>query len=175
MILKISIKETEQIFKKIKWLLLTLIIISCNNKKEQEKSKVLKIDQEKSKILSISFPDTVKLKKVIGGELKYDINNIGFNSDSISSRFLELLLSTSINKELANYNQIDNSRLLSYVDTIPTGKFSFKAVFEKKGKQTLNIVIRDNMFLKPDGKLPKDKMKLRTADYLFSKEVMVVD
>jgi len=163
----------EQIFKIIRYALIPLIIISCNNKKEENSSESVKKDLEKSKILFCSFPDTVKVNKIIDGKLQYDVSNI--DSSITSSRFLELLLSTNINKELANYDEIDNNRLLSYVDSLNTGKFEFKAVFEKKGKQTLNIVIRDNKFLKSQKNIPLDKMILRREDCLFSKEVYVVD
>ena len=163
----------EQIFKITRYSLILLIIISCNNKKEDNSSEALKKNLDKSKILFCSFPDTVKVNKVIDGKLQYDVSNI--DSSITSSRFLELLLSTNINKELANYDEIDNNRLLSYVDSLNTGKFEFKAVFEKKGKQTLNIVIRDNKFLKPKKNTPSDKITLRREDCLFSKEVFVVD
>ena len=158
----------EQIFKMIKYFFISILFISCNSKEVKNSTAI------SNKILSHNFPDTVKLNKVISGSLQYDINDIGFESDSISSRFLQLLLTTSINKGTANYSQVDNNRLLSYLDTVPTGTFKFYAVFEKKGKQTLNIVIRDHMYLKSNGKLPKDKMVLRTTDCLFSKVVYVV-
>lgn len=169
------IKEMVQIFKKTKWLFIMLMIISCNNKKEIDSKKVLKKKINNSKIISCNFPDTVKLNKVVEGTLQYDLTNIGFDSDSISSRYLHLILATNRKEKSLEYNQIEKDYLLGFVDSIPTGKFKIVAVFEKKGKQILNIAIRDHMFLKPDGKLPKDKMKLRTADCLFSKEVMVVD
>lgn len=165
----------EQVFKIIKCLFIALIIISCNNKKEENSNQDLKTDLDlyKNKILSCSFPDTVKVNKVVEGKLQYDVSNI--DSSITSSRFLELVLSTSVNKELANYNEVDNNALLSYVDSLNTGKFEFKAVFEKKGKQMLNIVIRDNKFLKPKKNTPSDKIILRRDDCLFSKEVFVVD
>ena len=87
---------------------------------------------------------------------------------------MELILSTSIKKNLAEYKEIDKNRLLSFVDSIPTGKFKIVAVFEQAGKQILNIAIRDHMFLKPDKNTPSDKIKLRTSDCLFSKEVYVI-
>lgn len=164
-----------QIFKTIKYFLIALIIISCNSKEKKDSYEINKEYLNKNKILSHTFPDTVKINKVIEGSLQYDVNNVGFDSDSINSRFLELLLSTSINKELADYNEIDRNRLLSFVDSLSVGKFKFYAVFEKKGKQTLNIVIRDYMYLKPDKNIPSDEIKLRTSDCLFSKEVYVVD
>jgi len=165
----------EQIFKVIKCAFILLIIISCNNKKAENSNQDLETDLDlyKNKILFCSFPDTVKVNKVIEGRLEYDVSNI--DSSITSSRFLELLLSTNINKELAGYKEIENNILLSYVDTLNTGKFEFKAVFEKKGKQMLNIVIRDNKFLKNQKNIPQDKMILRTSDCLFSKEVFVVD
>jgi hypothetical protein len=159
----------EQIFKIAKYVFITIMLISCGTREEK------KFVEVNNKILSHSFPDTVKINTVIEGSLKYDVNSIGFESDSIASRFLELLLTTSINQELANYNQVDNNRLLSYVDSLPTGKFKFHAVFEKKGKQMINVVIRDYMYLKPDKNTPHDKMTLRISDCLFSKEVYVVD
>lgn len=163
----------EQIFKISRYAFILFMIFSCNNKKEENSNEVLKNNLDKNKILFYSFPDTVKVNKVIDGKLQYDVTNI--DSTITSSRFLELLLSTSINKELANYNEVDNNRLLSYVDSLNTGKFEFKAVFEKKGKQMLNIVIRDNKFLKPKKNTPSDKIILRRDDCLFSKEVFVVD
>ncbi|MCD0464145.1 hypothetical protein [Flavobacterium sp. ENC] len=159
----------EQIFKITKCVFIALIIISCNNKKEESSKEEL----NKSKILYCSFPDTVKINKVIDGKIQYDVSNV--DSKITSSRFLELLLSTSINKELANYNEIEKNVLLSYVDSLNTGTFEFKAVFEKKGKQMLNVVIRDNKFLKPQKNTPADKIILRRQDCLFSKEVFVVD
>ena len=147
------------------------ISISCQNEKKENKSNV---GVNKSKIISCSFPDTIKLNKVVQGTLQYDINNIDFNKNLISSRFLELILSTSIKKNLAEYKEIDKNRLLSFVDSIPTGKFKIVAVFEQEGKQILNIAIRDHMFLKPDKNTPSDKIKLRTSDCLFSKEVYVI-
>lgn len=172
MISKISTKNMEQIFKISRYVFILFMIFSCNNKKEENSNEVLKNNLDKNKILFYSFPDTVKVNKVIDSKLQYDVTNI--DSSITSSRFLELLLSTSINKELANYNEVDNNRLLSYVDSLNTGKFEFKAVFEKKGKQMLNIVIRDNKFLKPKN-TPSDKIILRRDDCLFSKEVFVVD
>jgi hypothetical protein len=163
----------EQIFKISRYAFILLMVLSCNNKKEENSDEALKKNFDKNKILFYSFPDTVKVNKVIDGKLQYDVSNI--DSSITSSRFLELLLSTSINKELANYNEVDNNRLLSYVDSLNTGKFEFKAVFEKKGKQMLNIVIRDNKFLKPKKNTPSDKIILRRDDCLFSKEVFVVD
>lgn len=166
-----------QVFKVIICVFIVLIIISCNNKKEENSNQnsITDLDLYKNKILYCSFPDTVKVNKVIEGKLQYDVNSIEIDSSITSSRFLQLLLSTSINKELADYNEINSNRLLSYVDKSNTGKFEFKAVFEKKGKQTLNIVIRDHKFLKPKKNTPKDKMIIRTRDCLFSKEVYVVD
>ncbi|MBO9584363.1 MAG: hypothetical protein J7574_09415 [Flavobacterium sp.] len=163
----------EQIFKIARCVFILLIVISCNNKREDNLNEDSKKNLNKSKIIYCSFPDTVKINKVIDGKLQYDVKNV--DSSITSSRFLELLLSTSINKELANYNEVNDNALLSYVDSLNTGKFAFKAVFEKKGKQTLNIVIRDNKFLKPQKNTPPDKMTLRTSDCLFSKEVYVVD
>lgn len=162
-----------QIFKITKCVFIALIIISCNNKKEENSTKALKNNLNKSKILFCSFPDTVKVNKIIDGKLQYDVSSI--DSSITSSRFLELLVSTSTNKELANYNEVEKNILLSYVDSLNTGKFEFKAVFEKKGKQMLNIVVRDNKFLKPQKNAPPDKMTLRRMDCLFSKEVFVVD
>lgn len=159
----------EQIFKITKCVFIALIIISCNNKKEESSKEEL----NKSKILYCSFPDTVKINKVTDGKIQYDVSNV--DSKITSSRFLELLLSTSINKELANYNEIEKNVLLSYVDSLNIGTFEFKAVFEKKGKQMLNIVIRDNKFLKNQKNTPPDKIILRRDDCLFSKEVFVVD
>ena len=146
--------------------------ISCQNEKKEKKSNNFGIN--KSKIISCNFPDTIKLNKVVEGTLQYDINNIDFDKNLISSRFLHLILSTSINKNLAEYKEVDKNGLLSYVDSIPTGKFKFAAVFEREGKQILNIAIRDNMFLKPDKNTHKDSLILRTADCLFSKEVYVI-
>lgn len=163
----------EQIFKIISFAFTVLLITSCNNKKEENSNQDLKSNLSKSKILFCSFPDTVKVNKVIDGKLQYDVSNI--DSTITSSRFLVLLLSTSVNKELADYDEVNNNRLLTYVDSLNTGKFEFKAVFEKKGKQMLNIVIRDNKFLKNQKNIPPDKMILRTSDCLFSKEVYVVD
>ncbi|MFC0779627.1 hypothetical protein [Flavobacterium sp. HJSW_4] len=163
----------KQIFKIAGCCAIVLFIISCNNKKEQNLQDDLKNDLNKSKILSCSFPDTVKINTVMDGKLQYDVRNI--DSTITSSRFLELILSTNINKELANYNEVNNNALLSYVDSLNTGKFEFKAVFEKEGKQILNIVIRDHKFLKPQKNTSPDKMTLRTSDCLFSKEVYVVD
>lgn len=163
----------ERIFKIISFAFTVLLITSCNNKKEENSKEALKSNLSKSKILFCSFPDTVKVNKVIDGKLQYDVSNV--DSTITSSRFLVLVLSTSVNKELANYNEVDNNALLSYVDSLNTGKFEFKAVFEKKGKQMLNIVIRDHKFLKPQKNIPRDKMILRTSDCLFSKEVYVVD
>lgn len=173
MISKISIKNMEQIFKITRYVFIALIIISCNNKKDENLKEALKSNLSKSKILFSSFPDTVKVNKVIDGKLEYDVSNI--DSTITSSRFFVLVLSTSVNKELANYNEVNNNRLLSYVDTLNTGKFEFKAIFEKKGKQILNIVIRDHKFLKLQKNIPQDKMILRTSDCLFSKDVYVVD
>lgn len=163
----------EQIFKIARCVFILLIVISCNNKREDNLNEDSKKNLNKSKIIYCSFPDTAKINKVIDGKLQYDVKNV--DSSITSSRFLELLLSTGINKELANYNEVNDNALLSYVDSLNTGKFAFKAVFEKKGKQTLNIVIRDNKFLKPQKNTPSDKMTLRTSDCLFSKEVYVVD
>lgn len=163
----------EQIFKIARCVFILLIVISCNNKREDNLNEDSKKNLNKSKIIYCSFPDTVKINKVIDGKLQYDVKNV--DSSITSSRFLELLLSTSINKELANYNEVNDNALLSYVDSLNTGKFAFKAVFEKKGKQTLNIVIRDNKFLKPKRNTPSDKITLRREDCLFSKEVFVVD
>ncbi|WP_192501961.1 hypothetical protein [Flavobacterium sp. PL002] len=170
-----SIKKMEQIIKKTKWLLILSLVIACNNKKNKNLDRDNKYDNNISKILSISFPDTVRLNTVVEGQLQYDLNNIGFDSDSISSRFLHLILTTNRKEKLLGYNQMEKDYLLGYVDSIPTGKFKFAAVFEKKGKQMLNIAIRDNMFLKHDGELSEDEMKLRTADCLFSKEVYVIE
>lgn len=165
----------EQIFKTTKYFLITLILISCNAKEKKDSIETNEKYINKNKILSHTFPDTVKVNKVIEGSLQYDVNNIGSESDSINGRFLELLLSTGINKELADYNEVNNNRLLSYVDSLSVGKFNFHAVFEKKGKQTLNIAIRDYMYLKPDKNTPSNEVKLRTSDCLFSKEVYVID
>ncbi len=166
----------EQIFKITRIIIFISFIfsiVSC----QKDKSEIKHTDSgiNKNKIISVKFPDTVKLNKVIEGTLQYDITNTGFNKEIISSRFLELILSTSINKELADYDKINSNRLLSFIDSIPTGKFKIAAVFEKKGNQILSIAIRDNMFLKPDKNTPKDKMTLRRADCLFSKEVYVED
>lgn len=162
-----------QTFKIIRCLFIALIIISCNNKKEENSKTDLNL--YKNKILSYNFPDTVKVNKVIEGKLQYDVNSIEIDSSITSKRFLVLLLSTSINKELADYNEVNNNRLLSYIDSLNTGKFEFKAVFEKKGKQMLNIAIRDYKYLKPKKNTPPDKIVIRTRDCVFSKEVYVVD
>lgn len=163
-----------QNFKALKLIFITMIIVSCNKKSEnlEEDSKS---NLNNSKILSFNFPDTIKLNKVIEGRLQYDINNIGFDPSIIDTRFLELILSADINKELANYDEINNKRLLTYVDSLAKGDFKFQAVFEKKGNQTLNIAIRDYMYLKPDEDMPSDKIKLRTSDCIFSKNVYVID
>ncbi|KAF2082444.1 hypothetical protein [Flavobacterium sharifuzzamanii] len=166
-------RRVKEIYKIAKCLLVTFFIISCNNKKEGNSNEGFKENLYKNKILFSSFPDTVKVNKVIDGNLQYDVSN--FDSNITSNRFLELLLSTSINKELANYNEIQKNVLLSYVDSLNTGKFKFKAVFEKKGKQMLNIAIRDYKFLKPSKNTSPDKMVLRTSDCLFSKEVYVIE
>lgn len=147
-------------------------IISCQKEKIEKKQTDYGIN--KSKIISCNFPDTIKLNKVVEGKIKYDVNNLDFNKNLISSRFLELILSTNINKNLAEYKEIDKNRLLSFVDSIPTGTFKIAAVFEHEGKQILNIAIRDYMYLKPTKATPRDKIILRTSDCLFSKQVFVV-
>lgn len=162
----------EQITRKTIWLLILSLFIACNSKKDEN---LINDNTDRSKVLSISFPDTVKLNKVVEGQLEYDLNNIGFDTDSISSRYLHLILATNRKEKLLGYNQIEKDYLLGYVDSIPTGKFKFVAVFEMKGKQMLNIAIRDNMFLKNNGELSEDEMKLRTADCLYSKEVYVIE
>ncbi len=45
----------------------------------------------------------------------------------------------------------------------------------KKDKQMVNIIIRDDNYLKPKKNMPPDKMILRKRDCLFSEEVYVVD
>jgi len=165
-----------QIFKIMKYLIFILFVVSCNNKKSKDtNSKFIYDNNSNDKIISHNFPDTVKINTVVKGNILYDIENKEQNKNLIDDRFLELLISTSTNKELAEYNEVNKNLLLSFTDTIPTGKFYFPAVFEKKGKQMLNLVIRDNMFLKPDKHTPSDKVVLRTRDCLFSKEVYVVE
>lgn len=166
----------EQIFKTSKIIIFISFIfsvVSC----QKDKSEIKHTDSgiNKNKIIYVKFPDTVKLNKVIEGTLQYDITNTGFNKEIISSRFLHLILATNRNERLMGYDQLEKDYLLGFIDSIPTGKFKIAAVFEKKGKQILNIAIRDNMFLKPDKNTPKDKMTLRRADCLFSKEVFVKD
>ena len=164
----------EQIFKTSKiviFISFIFSIVSC----QKDKSEIKYIDSgiNENKIIYVKFPDTVKLNKVIEGTLQYDITNTGFNKEIISSRFLHLILATNRKESLVGYDQLEKDYLLGFIDSIPTGKFKIAAVFKKKGKQILNIAIRDNMFLKPDKNTPKDKMTLRRADCLFSKEVFV--
>jgi hypothetical protein len=164
----------EQIFKtsKIVIFIFSIVsIVSCQKDKSEIKHTDSGID--KNKIIYVKFPDTVKLNKVIEGTLQYDITNVGFDKSTISSRFLHLILTTNRKESLVGYDELEKDYLLGFIDSIPTGKFKIAAVFEKKGKQILNIAIRDNMFLKPDKNTPKDKMTLRRADCLFSKEVFV--
>lgn len=168
-------KSMGQIFKIPKFIFILFIITSCSNKKEENLEKEFESNLDKNKIISFEFPNTLKLNEVIEGKLQYDINITDFNSDTIDGRFLELILSTNINKELANYDEINNDRLLTYVDSLAKGNFVFKAVFENKGKQTLNIAIRDYMYLTPDENTPSEKIRLRRSDCLFSKSVYVVD
>ena len=163
-----------QIFKLCISIFFFITIFSCNKKSDIPSNKLEENKFNKSKIILCKFPDTIKLNKVVDGSIQYDVSNIGFNPNLIDNRFLELILSTSINKDLANYKEIDNNRLLSFTDSLSTGKFIFKAVFEKKGKQILNIAIRDYMYLKPTKATPVDKITLRTSDCLFSKQVFVV-
>lgn len=165
----------EQIFnipKIIIFISFIFSIVSCQKDKTEKKHTDSSIN--KNKIISINFPDTVKLNKVIRGTLQYDITNIGFDKKTISSRFLHLILTTNKKDHLLGYDQIEKDYLIGFVDSIPTGKFKIAAVFEQEGKQILNIAIRDNMFLKHSKDTPKDKITLRTADCLFSKEVYVV-
>ena len=88
----------------------------------------------KNKILSCSFPDTVKLNKVIEGRLLYDVNNISFDYKLINKRYLHLILTTNKTKELMSYDEIEQDYLLGYMDSLNIGDFKFKAVFEKKRK-----------------------------------------
>lgn len=166
----------EQIFKTT-GIIIFISFIFSNISCQKDKSEIKHIDSgiNKNKIISVKFPDTVKLNKVIEGTLQYDITNVDFNKKIISSRFLHLILATNRKESLIGYDQLEKDYLLGFIDSIPTGKFKIAAVFEKKGKQILNIAIRDNMFLKPDKNTPKDKMTLRRADCLFSKEVFVED
>lgn len=165
----------EQIFKKLKYLFFIIIVISCNTKKKDETDYSVDTSTNKSKIMFHNFPDTVKINTVVEGDIHYDIINDEYNKKMIDDRFLELLISTSINKELAEYDKVHDNLLLSFTDTIPTGKFHFPAVFEKTGRQTLNLVIRDHMFLKPDKNTPSDKVVLRKLDCSFSKDVYVIE
>lgn len=166
----------EQIFKitrVIIFISFLFSVISCQKDKTEIKHADSNIN--KNKIISFKFPDTVKRNKVIEGTLQYDIINTSYNKEAISSRFLHLILATNRKETLIGYDQLEKDYLLGFVDSIPTGKFKIAAVFEKKGKQILNIAIRDNMFLKPDKKTPKGKITLRTSDCSFSKEVFVED
>ena len=166
----------EQIFKSRRIIILIIFVYSCIScKKEKTENTHTGYSINKSKIISCNFPDTVKLNKVVEGTLQYDITNIDFNKNIITSRFLRLILTTNRRENLLGYDQIEKDYLLGFIDSIPTGKFKIAAVFEKKGKQMLNIAIRDHMFLRPDKNTPPDKITLRTADCLFNIQVFVVE
>ncbi len=172
-----------QVFKIILYTYLSFLFVSCNHKKKESINTIVNdtvsvvIDTSiyKNKILSCSFPDTVKLNKVIEGRLLYDVNNISFDYKLINKRYLHLILTTNKTKELMSYDEIEQDYLLGYMDSLNIGDFKFKAVFEKKGNQTLNIAIRDYMYLMPDKNTPPDKINLRTSDCEFSKKAYVID
>ena len=134
--------------------------------------KTVPIEKEKDVMLDHNYDGIQELDNQLPPWWKY-----GFYL-TIVFAFVYLInfhVSGSGKLQLAEYNEVDKDRLLSYIDSIPTGKFTFVAVFEKKGNQMLNIVIRDNMFLKPEKNSPKDKITLRTADCVFSKDVFVIE
>lgn len=164
-----------QILKNINYFLVFIFLISCNFKSDENDKKNEANKNIGSEIISYNFPDTVKINAVVEGNIVYDIINNDLVNNIINDRFLELLVSTSVNKTHSEYDEVNSNLLISFTDTIPTGKFHFPAVFKNKGKQTLNVVIRDHMFLKPDNNTPSDKVVLRTRDCLFSKEVYVIE
>jgi hypothetical protein len=174
-------KQLTLVSKYILMLLLLYFINSCENK-ENLKQKIIKNKTEhisiyKRKILSLDFPDTVKLNKVVEGNLTYDVNNIGFDPKLINSRFTVYISASNLNEEkYIPFDKLDKYAEWSIVDTLNNGKYRFYAVFEKKGRQTLNIGIMDFFYLKPSKhKSNKDKITLRKSESFMYKVVYVID
>ena len=97
-----------QIIKILKYLFIFLLIISCKNE-EKNNLKVAKGKVIDDRIISHNFPDTVKINTLVEGSIQYDIKNIEYKKNMINDRFIELLISTSINKTLAGYDEINNN------------------------------------------------------------------
>ena len=74
----------EQIFKKLKYSLFIIIVISCNNDKNDKLNSIVDKSMDKSKILVHNFPDTVKINTVVEGYIHCDIKNDEYKKEDDS-------------------------------------------------------------------------------------------
>jgi Leucine-rich repeat (LRR) protein len=157
-------------------LFFSFLLISCHTKKNEDeiiKKGIIKKEVKKKELTYFSFPDTVKINKLIDGELSYNLDYVDIDKKEISYRYIFLIVNVD-EKDLSSYEEINNKRLLGFIDTLATGNFKFKAVFTKKGNQVLNLAIQDNMNLRDGGfKNHPDSMRVSKNEVTISKTVFV--
>lgn len=152
-------------------LFFSFLLISCHPKKNED--EIIKKEVKKNKLTYFSFPDTVKMNKLIDGELTYNLDYVDIDKKEISYRFIFLAINVD-EKDLLSFEEIHNNSLLGYVDTLVTGNFKFKAVFTKRGNQVLNLAIQDNMNLRDGGyKNHPDSMRVSQNEVTISKTIFV--
>ena len=161
--------------KKIIGLCIVIVsLLSCINKINEEKPK--SIEANKQALTFFHFPDTVKINNLIDGKLIYNLNFTDYKKDDIiESRYIYLIVNVD-DEDLLSFEEINNKRLLGFIDTLSTGEFKFKAVFTKKGNQVLNLAIQDNVIFKNNEyKDNPDTVNVYKKELTISKTVFVED
>src|SRR5690606_17405977 len=148
------------------------ILLSCSNSSKQKDEELTEIStkNQHQEFLMFDFPDTVQVNKIITGRLQYNLNN--GDESNMGSRHILLFIKTE-KKERFTLDEIKRVNSLGYEDTIGNGFFTFEAVFSKQGRQFLNGVIDDVIFLE-DNNLQKDSLMMKRKETQFTKDVYVV-
>lgn len=143
-----------------------LILTSCKEAKKES----IEIMESNEDILLFEFPDTVKLNQNNFGKIQYNLDIDSIDISEIDERYILFYLTNK--KEEINLKSIEDIEHKIFIDTIGDGTFRFDIDFTKNGKNLLNGLIEDKIFLKTptnDGKI-----RIITKETKISKDVYVI-
>lgn len=155
-----------------------LALISCNTDIKNNKDNIIEVQTNWSKsgsenILKLLYPDTVLIKKLVEGELIYNMNSIELDSSKIADRTIFLHVDMNTSEDPISFKEMNKYPHIVYEDSLLTGKFSFGSGYRKKGQNYLHIVIQDLVLMK--GLAQKDSLLVNKFETIITKPVYVKD
>ena len=158
-----------------------MTLMSCKEKEKnsfsEKRFNVSKQDfrNDNKGILTLIFPDTVSIKTMIKGEVKYNRNYGEVQDSKIEERYIFFHVGTDKDSQNLALEKFDKFQYrLAFEDTIGNGLIKFETVFTEPGTNYLHGVIKDMYEIENSDKM-KDSVKVSNQETTITKRVYVID